>query len=52
MSIEDNKATVRRVYDLCMQKDLAALFELCDPGYIEHTAAQQQLREYEVKEAS
>ena len=37
MSIEENKTTIRRVYDLCTQKDLATLFELYDPGYIEHT---------------
>jgi predicted ester cyclase len=37
MSIEDNKAVIRQVYDLCTQKDLAKLFELYDPGYIEHT---------------
>ena len=37
MSIEENKTIVRRVYDLCTKKDLVALFELYDPGYIEHT---------------
>ena len=37
MSTEENKTIIRRVYDLCTQKNLAALFELYDPGYIEHT---------------
>lgn len=37
MSTEENKAVVRCVYDLCTQKDMAALFEHYDPGYIEHT---------------
>jgi predicted ester cyclase len=38
MSTEENKTIIRRVYDLCTQKDLSALFELYDPGYIEHTS--------------
>jgi predicted ester cyclase len=37
MSIEENKTMVRRVYDLCTQKDLVTLFEFYNPGYIEHT---------------
>jgi predicted ester cyclase len=37
MSIEENKAAVRHVYDLCTQKNIVALFELYTPGYIEHT---------------
>jgi predicted ester cyclase len=37
MSIEENKAVIRHVYDLCTKKDLAKLYELYDPGYIEHT---------------
>ncbi len=37
MSTEENKATVRRAYDLSTQKDLAALYELYDPAYVEHT---------------
>jgi predicted ester cyclase len=36
MSIEANKALIRRVYELSTQKDVAKLFELYDPGYIEH----------------
>jgi predicted ester cyclase len=37
MSIEENKAIIRRVYELCTRKDLAALFESYDLAYIEHT---------------
>jgi predicted ester cyclase len=37
MSIDENKNTVLRVYDLSTQKDMAALFEFYDSGYIEHT---------------
>jgi predicted ester cyclase len=37
MSIEENKALVRRIYELSSQKDMAALFDLYDPAYIEHT---------------
>jgi predicted ester cyclase len=36
MTIEANKALIRRVYELSTQKDVAKLFELYDPGYIEH----------------
>jgi predicted ester cyclase len=36
MSLEENKAVVRRAYELSTRKDLALLFELYDPGYIEH----------------
>jgi predicted ester cyclase len=36
MSIEANKALIRRIYELSTQKDVAKLFELYDPGYIEH----------------
>ena len=36
MSIEANKALIRRVYELSTQKDVAKLFELYDPEYIEH----------------
>lgn len=36
MSIEANKALIRRVYELSTQKDVAKLYELYDPGYIEH----------------
>jgi len=36
MSLEENKALVRRVYELSTKKDTSALFELYDPGYIEH----------------
>jgi predicted ester cyclase len=36
MSIEKNKALIHRSYELSTQKDVASLFELYDPGYIEH----------------
>ncbi len=36
MSIEANKALILRVYELSTQKDVVKLFELYDPGYIEH----------------
>ena len=36
MSLEDNKSVVRRAYELSTKKDIAALFEMYAPGYIEH----------------
>jgi predicted ester cyclase len=36
VSLENNKALIRRVYELTTQKDLASLFELYDPEYVEH----------------
>ena len=36
MTIEANKALIRRVYELSTQKDVAKLFEFYDPGYVEH----------------
>jgi predicted ester cyclase len=36
MSLEENKSVVRRAYELSTKKDTAALFEMYDPGYIEH----------------
>jgi predicted ester cyclase len=36
MSIEKNKALVRRVYELFNQRKLDAIPELCTPGYVEH----------------
>jgi predicted ester cyclase len=36
MSIEENKSIISRVYELSTKKDLNALFEMYDPGYIEH----------------
>ena len=36
MSLEVNKSLVRRAYELSTKKDIAALFKLYDPGYIEH----------------
>jgi predicted ester cyclase len=36
VSLEDNKSVVRRTYELSTKKDVAALFEMYDPGYIEH----------------
>jgi len=37
MFAEENKAVVRQAYELSTKKDVASLFELYDPGYIEHT---------------
>jgi predicted ester cyclase len=36
MSIEENKALILRAYELSTQKNVAALFELYDAGYVEH----------------
>jgi predicted ester cyclase len=36
MSIEENKALVLRAYELSTQKNVAALFEVYDAGYVEH----------------
>jgi predicted ester cyclase len=36
MCLEENKLVVRRAYELSTTKDITALFELYDPGYIEH----------------
>jgi predicted ester cyclase len=38
MSIKENKELVRRVYELASTGNLEALWELYDPGYIEHMA--------------
>jgi predicted ester cyclase len=36
MSGEEIKSIVRRAYELSTKKDIAALFEMYDPGYVEH----------------
>ena len=36
MSIEENKALIRHIYELCNRKDLDSYFKLLDPGYIAH----------------
>lgn len=36
MSLEENKSVVRRLYELSTKKDVAALFDMYDPGYVEH----------------
>jgi predicted ester cyclase len=45
MSIEENKALIRRIYELSTEKDVAALYELYDPGYIEHLRISDQTLE-------
>lgn len=37
MSIEENKALIRHVYELCNRKELDAFFQLLDPAYIAHS---------------
>jgi hypothetical protein len=36
ISIEENKALIRSVYELSTQKNVSKLFELYDPGYVGH----------------
>jgi predicted ester cyclase len=36
MSVEENKALVRRIYELINSGDYAACYEFCTPGYAEH----------------
>lgn len=36
MSVEENKALVRRIYELINSGDSASYFEFCAPGYTEH----------------
>ena len=38
MGLEENKSVVRRVYQLCTEKNLTELFDCYDPVYIEHTS--------------
>ncbi len=49
MSLKENKDLIIHVYDLCSRKKTDELFELYEPGYIEHTrsgnAPFQQLRQ-------
>jgi len=37
MSIEENKALIRRVYDLCNRRELDTYFALFAPGYVFHS---------------
>ena len=37
MSIEENKALVRRAFELMNRKELDAFFQLLDPAYIAHS---------------
>ena len=48
MSVEENKALVRRLYELVNRKEIATAFELFDPGYCEHSTSQTMFLE-EVK---
>ena len=36
MSIEENKALIRHIYELCNRKELDAYFQLIDSAYIAH----------------
>jgi ketosteroid isomerase-like protein len=54
MSIEEeNKALVRRIYELINQGNLSACYELCAPDYIEHLTDRdmnlEQSKEFEEK---
>ena len=37
MSVEENKALIRQVYDYCNKRELEAYFALFAPGYIFHS---------------
>jgi C-1 hydroxylase len=37
MSIEENKALIRRVYELINRRELESYFKLCAPGYVFHS---------------
>ncbi|HEY96610.1 MAG TPA: ester cyclase [Dehalococcoidia bacterium] len=45
MSIEDNKALVRRAYELTNRRELATFFELLAPEYVEHLPTGDKTRE-------
>ena len=49
MSIEENKALVRRAYELTNRRELTAFFELLAPEYVEHLPTGDKTRE-QVKE--
>ena len=50
MSIEENKALVRRAYELANRRELDAFFELLDPGYVKHLPtgdiSREQVKQY------
>ena len=50
MSIEENKALVRRVVEFWNHRDMEAFFEICAPEYVEHlpigNISLTQLKEY------
>jgi len=51
MPIEENKPPIRRVYELINRKELAAYYELLDPGYVEYLTtgdmSLEQLKQFE-----
>jgi predicted SnoaL-like aldol condensation-catalyzing enzyme len=53
MSIKENKAIIRRTYELINQGELNAFFKLCSPDYIEHLTDRdmslEQSKEFEAK---
>ena len=50
MTIEENKALVRRAYELANRRELDAFFELLAPEYVEHLPtgdiSLEQLKQY------
>ena len=53
MSVKENKAFIRRIYDQLNQGDTNAFFNACAPGYIEHLTDRdinlEQSKEFEDK---
>ena len=49
MSVEENKALIRRVYDLWNRRELAAAFDLFDSSYVAHTTDRDMSLEEERK---
>jgi len=53
MSIKENKALVRRIYELINRGELDAYFDCCAPGYVEHLTDRdmslEQSKEFEAK---
>ena len=49
MSVEENKALIRRVYDLWNRKELAAAFDLFATSYVAHTTDRDMSLEEERK---
>jgi steroid delta-isomerase-like uncharacterized protein len=51
MSIEENKALIRRIYDLINQREIYAYIDLLAPGCVEHLAngdiSREQVRQFE-----